>query len=58
LLVDRRPAGTPDKTLAGTELSTRSVCTTDQPARRHPVLSDPSQVPAGWHAAQQVTAAG
>ncbi len=57
LLVDRRPAGTPETTPTGTEPSTRSIRTTDRPARRHPVLSDPSQVPAGWHATQAVAVA-
>ncbi len=56
LLIDRRPAGTPETTVPVTELSTRSVRTTDRPARRHPVLSDPSPVTTGWYAAQEVTA--
>jgi hypothetical protein len=55
LLVDRMPAET---TLSGTELYTRSVSTTDRPARRHPVLADPTQTPANWCAAQEVVTAG
>ncbi|MBD0256772.1 MAG: hypothetical protein ICV83_13720, partial [Cytophagales bacterium] len=55
LLMDRLPAGTPEKPVPGTELSTRSIRTTDRPARRHPVLSDPSPVTIGWHAGQKVT---
>ncbi len=58
LLMDRLPAGTREKPMPGTELPTRSIRTTDRPARRHPVLSDPFQVTTGWHVAQEVTAAG
>jgi hypothetical protein len=56
LLIDRLPSGTPETTVPVTELSTRSVRTTDRPARRHPVLSDPSRVTTGWCAAREVTA--
>jgi hypothetical protein len=55
LLIDRLPAGTAEKPLPGTD---RSIRTTNRPARRHPVLSDPFQVTTGWHVAQEVTAAG
>jgi hypothetical protein len=58
LLMDRLPAGTREKPMPGTELPTRSIRTTDRPARRHPVLSDPSRLTTGWHVAREVTAAG
>jgi hypothetical protein len=58
LLIDRLPAGTSEKPLPGQELSPRPVRTTDRPARRHPVLSDPSRLTTGWHVTREVTAAG
>ena len=58
LLVDRMPVRAPETALSGTELSARSVRITDRPARRHPVLAAPTQMPAGWCAAQAVVTAG
>lgn len=57
LLIDRLPAGTPEKAPKAPELPTRSIRTTDRPARRHPVLSDPSRVTTSWYVASEVTAA-
>lgn len=58
LLVDRMPAGAPETALPGTQIPTRTVRTTDRPARRHPVLADPTQMPAHWCAAPGSVAAG
>ena len=48
LLVDRQPADETETALS------HLIGTTDRPARRHPVLSDPTQRPAGWYAAAEM----
>lgn len=54
LLVDRLPADASGTALPPATLPSRRVRTTDRPARRHPVLSDPTQRPAGWYAAAEM----
>lgn len=58
LLVDRLPAGAPETARSDAGLYTRSVRTTDRPARRHPVLADPTQTPVSWCAAPETAVAG
>ncbi len=57
LLVDRPPADAPEAAPPGAELSTRSVRTTNHPARRHPVLVDLTQVAGRWCTWQELAPA-